>query len=460
VNVNLPLEATVSEKLAHWLADSRRGDIPPGVTETARKLVLDVAGLCIAARQHDYVQATLASVDRGGACAALGHGNDFDAFGAALVNGTAAHGEDYDDTFEGGPVHSGAVVIPAVIAACQREKLGGDRLLVGIATGVELLCRLGLVTPKAIHKAGFHPTAVLGALAAAGGVSAALGLTQEQTVSALGIAGSMASGIIEYLADGSWTKRMHAGWAAQSGIRAALMARGGFIGPRSVLEGTHGFFKAFAPSLEPRFDRLLNGLGTHWASEGIAFKPYACGTMTQPFIDCGVELVQRGLDPADVTDIVCRVGEGTVHRLWEPLAIKHRPPTAYAAKFSTPYCIAVGMITGKAGLAEFTDEAIADPRVQALIARIHYEINPDDEYPRNFTGNLRVTLKDGSVQQIDQPFMRGGAHAPLTTAEIETKFIDNALFGGLPRARAERFLARSCSLFDDCDLEAIKEFAA
>ncbi len=460
MNVNISLETSVSEKLAQWLGSTELTAIPADVAETARKLLLDVAGLCIAARKEGYVLATLASVDRNGACAAFGHGNDFDAFGAALINGTAAHGEDYDDTFEGGPVHSGAVVIPAVIAACQREGLGGDRLLVGIATGVELLCRLGLVTPKAIHKAGFHPTAVLGALAAAGGVSAALRLTPAQTVSALGIAGSMASGIIEYLADGSWTKRMHAGWAAQSGIRAALMARGGFAGPRSVLEGSHGFFKAFALSLAPQFSHLLDGLGTRWVSEAIAFKPYACGTMTQPFIDCGVKLVEQGLNPDDVADILCRVGEGTVHRLWEPLAIKHNPPTAYAAKFSTPYCIAVGMITGKAGLAEFTDTAIADPRVKALTAKIRYEINPDDEYPKNFTGNLRVTLKDGSVREIDQPYMRGGAHAPLTTEEIEIKFLDNAQFGGLPRAQAERFLDRSGSLFEASDLNALEEFAA
>jgi 2-methylcitrate dehydratase PrpD len=137
-------------------------------------------------------------------------------------------------------VHSGAVVVPAVLAACERERLGGDRLLLGVATGVELLCRLSLVAPKATHTAGFHPTAVFGALAAAGAVGTSLRLSPPAVVSALGIAGSMASGIIEYLAEGTWTKRMHAGWAAQSGLRAALMARGGFVGPRTVLEGTHG----------------------------------------------------------------------------------------------------------------------------------------------------------------------------------------------------------------------------
>src|SRR6188472_2941344 len=123
------------------------------------------------------------------------------AAGAAFVNGTAAHGEDFDDTFEGGPVHAGAVVVPAVLAACEKHNPDGRSALLGIAVGTEVICRLSVVVPKAVHKAGFHPTAVFGAMGAAAGVGAALGLTQRQMVDALGIAGSMAGGIIEYLAE-------------------------------------------------------------------------------------------------------------------------------------------------------------------------------------------------------------------------------------------------------------------
>src|SRR3989441_10539567 len=126
------------------------------------------------------------------------------------------------------------------------------------------MCRLSLVAPKLIHKAGFHPTSVLGAMAATLGVSAALGLDRRQTVDALGVAGSMAGGIIEYLADGSWTKRMHPGWAAQSGLRAALLARAGFTGPRTVFEGTHGLFNAFAHTREGNWAALLDGFGERW----------------------------------------------------------------------------------------------------------------------------------------------------------------------------------------------------
>jgi 2-methylcitrate dehydratase PrpD len=448
---------TTAETVAGWLEQSRSDAFPETAVATARRLFLEVAALCLAARHEPYVAATIAAADRGGPCTAIGHPARFDAFSAALVNGTAAHGEDYDDTFEGGPVHSGAVIVSAVLAACERERLGGDRLLVGLVTGAELLCRLSLVAPMATHKAGFHPTGVFGALAAAGAVGAALRLPRQQLVSALGIAGSMASGIIEYLAEGTWTKRMHAGWAAQSGVRAALMARGGFLGPRTVLEGAHGFYRAFAPSRQPEFEPLLDGLGSRWVMETIAFKPYACGTMTQPFIDCAIALAREGVDAGDVHDIVCEVAEGTVHRLWEPIASKHQPPTPYAAKFSTPYCMAVGFIDGKAGLAQFTEARLHDPEVLALAGRIRYVINPDDEYPRNFTGHLRVTLRDGSEREIRQPSMRGGAHAPLSPAEFHAKVRDNALHGGWSDASATQLLRLSDDLFTLPTLDALRE---
>jgi len=450
--------STFAEQLAGWLAASDSATLTARTRETARRLLLDVAGLCVAARQADYVAATLASVDSGDACTVIGRRGGFDAFGAALVNGTAAHGEDFDDTFEGGPVHAGAVVVPAIIAACEREHLGGDRLLVGIVTGTEVMCRLSLVAPKATHAAGFHPTAVFGALAAAAGVSAALRLQPAAITSALGIAGSMASGIIEYLAEGTSTKRMHAGWAAQSGIRAALMARGGFVGPRTVLEGSHGFYRAFAPSVKPDFEPLQQGLGCTWLMEQIAFKPYACGTMTQPFVDCAIELAEQGVTAGDIDTITCDVAEGTVHRLWEPLAVKHRPPTPYAAKFSTPYCMAVGFFDRRAGFAQFTESRVNDPAVLALASKIRYSINPHDEYPRNFTGHLRAALNDGTEREVRRPHMRGGIHAPLSSQELEAKFLDNVLYGGWSREQGERFRDLSHHLFSQPTLDALTEF--
>lgn len=452
-----PAKISIAESIADRLCAARAQSLPAPVAETCRKLFLDVAGLCISARNEDYIRAVMGAAEPG-QCTALGHSGGFDAFSAALINGTAAHGEDYDDTFEGGPVHSGAVIIPAVMALCEREGLGGERFLSGAAAGCELLCRLSLAAPKAIHAAGFHPTAVFGCMAAAAACAVTLGLDRAKTVSAMGIAGSMASGIIEYLAEGTWTKRMHAGWAAQSGIRAALMARGGFLGPRTVFEGAHGFYKAFAPSVKPDFAPLLDGLGTKWLIESIAFKPYACGTMTQPFIDCAIALAAQGVRADDVEDILCRVGEGTVHRLWEPLAVKHNPQTPYHAKFSTPFCMAIGFLDGKAGLAQFTDARIADPRARALAAKIRFEIDPADEYPRNFSGHLRATLKNGETREIRQPHMRGGARAPLSTADIEVKCADNCLYGGWTASQAESLLAISGRIFAAPNLAGLAEF--
>ena len=157
-----------------------------------------------------------------------------------------------------------------------------------MAQGSELICRLALVAPTAIHRQGFHPTAILGAFGASLTASIAYQLTPQQTASALGIVGSMASGIIEYLAEGTWTKRMHPGWAAAAGIKSAVMARSGFEGPRTVFEGTHGIFKGFASdSIQPDFAHLET-FGQEWISADLAFKPYACGTMTQPFVDCAI----------------------------------------------------------------------------------------------------------------------------------------------------------------------------
>lgn len=400
-------------------------------TAVCRNLLFDIAGLIVAARDTDYVRATLASAVDDGHCTALGHSRRLGMYDAALVNGTAAHGEDFDDTFEGGPVHPGAVVVSAALAAAEQHGLSGAAVMRGIAVGAELMCRLSLVAPQATHKAGFHPTAIFGAPAATVTVAAVLGLDAQTTARALGIAGSLASGIIEYLADGSSTKRLHAGAGAQAGLRAVHLARGGFAGPLTVFEGAHGMFKAFAPSKTPDFARLTEGLGMRWVIEGLAFKPYACGTMTQPFVDCALKLTAGGVTAEDIVSIRCKVGEGTVHRLWEPLASKHRPPNGYAGKFSTPYCMAVAFIDGAAGLGQFTDERSQDPAVQALAARISYEVDPLDEYPRNFSGHLDATLKDGRTLSFRQPHMRGGAHEPLPGAELVAKFEANLRFGGV-----------------------------
>ena len=439
----------VAEVLARSAAALRADAIPDEVRGRCRDLLVDVAGLCVAARNSDYVAALKASLDGGGPCTALGHARGWSPEDAALLNGTAAHGEDFDDTFEGGPVHSGAVIVPAVLAACERFGRDGGDALLGIAAGVETLCRLSLVAPQRIHKAGFHPTAVLGAIAAALAVSRTLGASEKQTVDALGIAGSMAGGIIEYLAEGAWTKRLHAGWAAHCGLHAARLAREGFAGPRTVLEGTHGLFFAFARDRQGDYAALTRGFGDQWRMTGLTFKPYATGTMNQPYVDCALRLAQRGFAAEEVAEVLCETAEGYVHRLWEPLADKQRPPNGYAAKFSTPFNVAVAFVTGGAGFDAFGERTVRDARVLALAGKVRYAVDPRNPYPRAYTGHVRMTLRDGRVFEERQPHIRGGVHEPLTREDIERKFRANAAYGGWAASLADRFLELAENVFHD-----------
>jgi 2-methylcitrate dehydratase PrpD len=423
-------KTSVAQLLAERIVKVEARSVPVAVREKCVQLLIDIVGLCVAARRENYITSALAGWDDIGPCTVIGHSRTLTASGAAFVNGTAAHGEDFDDTFEGGPVHAGAVVVPAVLAACERYSLDGAAALLGIVVGAEVLCRLSLVTPKAVHKAGFHPTAIFGVMGAAAGVGAALGLNSKQIVDALGIAGSMASGIIEYLAEGAWTKRLHPGWAAQSGLRAALLARGGFFGPRTVFEGVHGLFHGFAHTTQGDYDALTCDFGTSWVIETLAFKPYPCGTMAHPYIDCARRLASRDIKLDGIKELVCEVAEGTVHRLWEPLASKQSPPNGYAAKFATPFIIATALIGGNVGLDAFVDGAVKNADVLALAGKVRYVIDPNNPYPSTFTGHIRAVLNDGAVVEERQPYFRGGAQEPLTRADIEDKFKLNVRYGG------------------------------
>src|SRR5580692_9862841 len=296
-------KTAIAECLAQKICALDADKLPKGVREKCEELVIDVVGLAVTARNEDYVKAVLSACDDDGPCTAIGHNRTLSAAAAAIVNGTAIHGEDFDDTFEGGPIHAGAVIVPAVLAACERHKLDGHTALLGIAVGVETMCRLSTVAPTLTHKAGFHPTAVFGAMGAAAGVGAAFKLSERQLVDALGTAASMASGIIEYLAEGAWTKRLHAGWAAQSGLRAALLGRAGFVGPRTVFEGVHGFFHGFANTTKGDYDAITKDFGERWVTETLAFKPYPCGTMTHPYIDCARRLAAKKIKADDVVEM-------------------------------------------------------------------------------------------------------------------------------------------------------------
>jgi 2-methylcitrate dehydratase PrpD len=213
-----------------------------------------------------------------------------------------------------------------------------------------------------------------------------------------------------------------------------------------VWEGTHGLMHGFAHVTGGAWEKLTAGFGERWVAESIAFKPYPCGTMIHPYIDCARRLAARGVKVDEIREVVCDVGEGTVHRLWEPLAAKRRPPNGYAAKFSQPWCIAYALVHGHVGLEAFADVRMADERVAALAAKVGYRIDPKNPYPDEFTGHVEAHLAGGRVVEERQAYFRGGAREPLTARDIEEKFRANCAYGGWEGERVERWLEFSRTL--------------
>ena len=248
------------------------------------------------------------------------------------------------------------------------------------------------------------------------------------------------------LADGSWTKRLHPGWAAHAGVAAVALARAGFTGPETVFEGAHGFYAAFAGGHDPaRLEGLLATLGHSWELSALTFKPYPCGSIAHPYMDCALRLRERHRLRADqIVEVRCRTAAGPLPRLWEPLATKQAPRNGYAAKFSLPYLLASILVRGRASLADFTDEAAADETVRRVAARVFYDVDPTIDYPRHFIGHVAIRLADGARLEETQDHPRGGPDSPMGRDELVTKFRDNAVLA-IPETRA----ARVVELVDD-----------
>ena len=422
---------SAARRLARFVTALAPAAIPPSTLEMGARLALDTLGNALAACRDDFGRAAIAVAERLGGppeSTVLGGGARVAAANAVLANATLAHGLDFDDTREDAIVHTGCVAVTTALAAGEAAGSSGRDVLAALVAGVEVMCRVGLAVPGAFHARHFHPTAITGSFAAAAATARLRGLSEDALVRAFGICGSQAAGIIEYLADGSWTKRLHPGWAAHAGVVAAHLAEAGFTGPETVLDGPHGVYAAFAGGHDPaRLEGLLESLGRDWEIEQLTFKPYPCGSIAQPYMDCAQRLREgHTVRAPDIRAIRCRTAAGPVPRLWEPLASKHAPPNGYAAKFSLPYLVAVILVKGRAGLSEFEDASVRDQEVLALAGRVTYEVDPAIDYPRQFVGDVEVTLSDGRVLRERQDRPRGGPDAPLTRAELEAKFRGNA----------------------------------
>jgi 2-methylcitrate dehydratase PrpD len=422
---------SVARRYARFVLGSSLSDLPSQVADRATILVLDALGSCLASSRQDFGRAVLQTAERLGGPAEstlIGSKARVGAANAVLANATLAHGLDFDDTREDAIVHTGSVAVTTALAVGESLGCSGRAVLEAVVAGVEVMCRVGLAVPGRFHARHYHPTSLAGSFGAAAIAGRLHGLTEDQLVHAFGICGSQASGIIEYLADGSWTKRLHPGWAAHAGVTAALLAQSGFSGPETVFEGAHGFYQAFAGGHdERRLAELLATLGRAWEIEQLTFKPYPCGSIAHPYMDCAVRLRERHrIRPEEIAFVRCRTAEGPIPRLWEPRASKHSPPNGYASKFSLPYLLAAILVKGRATLAEFTDEAVRDEAVLRVAGKVSYEVDPTIDYPRQFIGHVAIGLRDGRVVEERQDHPRGGPDFPMTREELEAKFRGNA----------------------------------
>ncbi len=425
-----------AEQLAGWSAGLEFERIPGPVVEAAKLHVLDAVGTGLAALALDELPAPRAvALEMGGKpeATALGLPGRVGAGPAALANGSMMHALDFDDTHEVALVHSSAVVAATVLAVGEATGSSGRELIAAAVGGYEISSRIGLANPGALHLRGFHPTSVCGVFAAAAAAARLRGLSAEQTANALGIAGSQASGLMEFLADGSQTKPLHAGWAAFAGITAAALAAHGATGPASVLEGRFGLLASHVGEFDE--SGLAAELGTRWETTQIAFKAYPSCHCSHAVLDA---VIETGIGAEGVEEIVCLVpGDVAIGLVLEPAERKARPATAYDAKFSLPYCIGALLTRGELGVDAFTPEAIADERALAIAAKVSYEV-AEFEGGNDLSGGVRARVGGREVEaRVLQP--RGGPANPLSDDELHAKFRRNASLA-LPAERVEALL--------------------
>lgn len=457
-------ERTLAEQLGAFAAASTVDRLPDEVVDSVRKRVLDLLGIAVAAAPLPTSRAARRwAGEQGGRgqADAVGVPERLPATLASFVNGVLAHSLDYDDTHLPSVLHPSASVVPAALAAAQATGATGGEAAAAIAVGLEVCVRLGMAGydeasgNSVFFEHGQHATSICGAMG--GAVSAAMlyGLGAEGATHVLGLAASMASGVIEANRTGGTVKRMHCGWAAHAAVSAAQLVKHGFTGPPTVLEGRFGFFQAW---LHGTFDAgaVVDGLGEHWEVPGIFFKPYPANHFTHAGIDAARALRADGLRLEDIESIQLGVPAANLRTVGQPIEVKRAPATGYMAQFSGPYTVVAGLLGGGGlgvGLDDFTDELATDPLRRELMAKV--DVVADEKcsqiFPHQFPAVLRVRTTDGRELVQEVLANRGGPQNPLSFDELSTKFLDNAT-RLLPAAEAEKLSARCAELTELADV--------
>lgn len=429
-----PNARAVSEELGAFAARLSWEDIPPQVRARARHLALDAVGCALASRKFEFSGLSLAAISElagKGDSVVIGQKLRLPLRDAVLANGILAHGLDYDDTHSEAIAHLTVSAFPTALGVAVQQGRSIKDLFLSYILGVECGARLGAVAKGRFHEVGFHPTGVIGAFACALAAGRLYGLDAAQLAQAQGIALSVASGSLEFIEDGSWTKRMHPGWAGVGGITAAAMARGGFKAPRAAYEGRFGLFASY---LGPRaaecdLSRATAKLGEAWETMHVALKPFPACHFAHAFADAAIALHNEIPNVKSIDRITARVPEGIVKAVCEPAEAKRRPTSDYDAKFSLPYIIAASLVRGKFTLLELHEEALQDEAILALASKVNYAIDPDTSFPRHYGGEVALRLKDGRELRRREAVNRGSADRPLSNDDIAAKFMENGTYG-------------------------------
>jgi 2-methylcitrate dehydratase PrpD len=407
--------------------------LPQAAVQAACRHLLDTLGVGIRGRAHANAESALRGVEAldgaAGRVAVWGTGAKLAAPYAALANGVACHVLDFDDTHTDSIVHGSAIVAPVVMALGQQHGASGRDLVTAFVAGWEVAARVGLASRGSFHQRGYHTTSIAGIFGAATAAARLLGLDPQQTAHAIGLAGSQASGINEYLSNSSSAKSLHTGWAAHAGIVAASLARAGMTGPMSVFEGRDGLLRAYGVRESADVAQLEADLGSRWEVTRISIKPYPCCHFAHAFVDCVGALLARGIRAEQFAAIECVVPELELALICEPFEQKLKPATPYAAKFSLPFLLAARIADGSIGHRTFDAGNLSRPDLLALAARVKYRVAKPGEmpFPKSFPGLLEATLTDGRKLTERLDVNAGHPDNPLAFEQVAAKFEDNAV---------------------------------
>ncbi len=412
-----------TRSLADWIASLRHADLPPRTREVVRLAILDTVGCGVYGYKTPWAKTLLEWARAGGSAAeATVWGEAAPSLrvaDAALANGTSAHAFELDD-YHNSKLHAGAVVIPAALAMAEKLDANGEALVTAIAAGYETMIRSSLaLNPSAARLRGWHITGIIGPFGAAAACASLMKLNGEQTAWALGLAGTQGAGTWAFNADGTMSKRLHAGKAAHSGVLAAELAARGFTGPTQIYEfHDGGVLKAYSDTSDPA--PLTAELGSRWHLDANAVKPYSCCGSTHSYIDAALAVRRKLGAPWDAKRPV-RVGLSKVVDV--QCGFAYAPGTELNAQMSLRYAVAVALMDGQMLPAQFTRERMNDPAVIALAAQL--ELTPDPEldklYPANFAGWVAAKDKGEWVRE-DVLNPSGSPSAPIDAKGITEKF--------------------------------------